>query len=297
MLLFYMIGVAMSVIYRITCIENKKYYIGSTVNKVQRWARHRRDLRTDKHKNKNMQASWNKYGEAAFLFEIIEVVEDALQLMAVEQRWLDACVGQPECFNYNKFADAPWRGKSGAEMPMYGKKLSLESRAKLSAALSGDKHPNWGRVLSAETRLKIKKANETNPWRGSTHTPEAIAKIAAASRGRPVSIETRYKRSIALKGREITSLTRAKISKTLSGEGNFWYGKERSDSFKEKVRKAVEVTNAEGVVTKYASIKAMREALGLTPTTVNRALKAGTPVLNGKLRGCTVKYVAPPAAV
>lgn len=287
----------MSIIYRITCVENGKFYIGSTMNKAQRWARHRKDLRAGNHPNKNMQASWSKYGEAAFLFEVVEEVSDVTLLLMVEQRYLDKVAGKEDCFNWAKYAGAPMRGRSGADTPNYGKKLSPEAKAHLSNINSGDKHPNWGKKLAPETVAKITETNKAYPHKDRKHTPEAIAKIAAASLGRPCSEETRAKRSLALKGREVSTAQRLQISRTLSGEGNFWYGKKRPESFKEKVRKAVLVTDHKGTQKEYPSIQALREELGLKPPTVNRALKSGLPLSRGDFMGWTFKYVAPPKAV
>lgn len=280
----------MGVIYRITCIANSKFYIGSTVNKAQRWARHRKGLRDGTHPNKHMAAAWAKHGEQAFVFEVLETVDDPAALFAAEQKYLDEHAGKDYCFNWALYAGAPMRGKFGPATANYGKEVSKEVRNKISASLAGENHPNWGKQLPESTRQKIKEANLNNPWRGAKHTPEAIAKIAAASRGRPVSEETRAKRSAALKGREIPLDQRLRISKTLSGPGNFWYGKERPDSFKEKIRKAVEATALDGVVTKYESIQALREALSLNPPTVNRALKSGKALVRGPYKGWSFKY-------
>jgi hypothetical protein len=130
------------------------------------------------------------------------------------------------------------------------------------------------------------------PHKDHKHTPEAIAKIAAASTGRVCTEETRAKRSIALKGREISTAQRLQISRTLSGAGNFWYGKERPESFKEKVRKAVTVINPEGGVTAYESIKSLRMVMGLKPPTVNRALQSGAPLARGPFKGWSFRYTA-----
>lgn len=280
----------MGIIYRITCTANGKFYIGSTVNKAQRWARHRRQLRDDTHPNKHMLAAWQAHGETAFVFEVLEDVAEPAALFAAEQKHLDQHAGKDYCFNWSLYAGAPMRGKSGAETPNFGKKVSGEVRKKISSALSGENHPNWAKSLAESTREKIKEANKVNPWKGSTHTPEAIAKIAAASRGRLVSEETRAKRSVALKGREISLDQRLRISQTLSGPGNFWYGKERPDSFKEKIRKAVDAIAPDGVVTRYESIQALREALGLKPSTVNRALKSGEALARGPYKDWAFKY-------
>lgn len=279
----------MSVIYRITCVENGKFYIGSTANKTQRWARHRKELRAKQHKNRNMQASWDKYGEAAFVFEVVEEVPDVLQLMAAEQRWLDGCVGQPDCFNHNRFADAPWRGKSGPGTPMWGRKQSPEAIEKMRAASSGPNNPHWGKPVPEERKARIRASNLAYPHTERRHTPEAIAKIAAASRGRPASLETRAKRSKALQGHEVSSVTRAKISATLSGEGNFWYGKKRPDHGA-KVSKAVLAISPDGAITEYASISALRAETGLKPPTVNRALSSGKPLAKGAYKGWQFRY-------
>ena len=69
-------------IYSIYCKENNKYYIGSASSTrnprkdkrgfLARLKRHTIDLRNNKHRNKYLQYSWNKYGEKAFEFSIIE---------------------------------------------------------------------------------------------------------------------------------------------------------------------------------------------------------------------------------
>lgn len=144
-----------------------------------------------------------------------------------------------------------------------------ESATAFGLGKSGDKNPMWGRTF--------------------THTDEAKAKIAAASRGREVSAETRAKRSAALKGREIPLEQRVRISKTLSGEGNYWYGKTRPDHGA-KVSKAVTATDPEGNVTTYPSIQALRGTMGLTPPTVNRALKSGAALTRGPYKGWQFAY-------
>lgn len=281
----------MNIIYKITCVENQKFYIGSTVNKNQRWARHRKDLRAGAHKNKNMQASWNKYGEAAFEFAVVEEVFDTVLLMQVEQRHLDACVGQPDCFNHNKFADAPWRGKSGAETPSYGLRHSEETRARISEKVRGENHPNWGKTIPPETAAKIRATNLAYPHADRKHTPEEIEKIAAAGRRRPQSALTRAKRIVSMQGHEVSSTTRMKISQSLSGENHPYYGKKRSVEFSEKVSHPVQTISPEGVITPYPSITALREALGLKAPTVNRALKSGQPLTKGPFRGWRFRYL------
>lgn len=58
-------------IYRIRNLVNGKCYIGSAFNFERRFILHRHFLRNQKH-NPKLQRAWNKYGEDAFVFEIIE---------------------------------------------------------------------------------------------------------------------------------------------------------------------------------------------------------------------------------
>lgn len=234
-------------IYKITNSENDHFYIGSSVNLTRRKSRHFSELRNNKHNNKHLQAAWNKYGELAFSFLVVELVENFDQLHIAEDRWLKGHVGASYCYNIGMAAISPMLGLSGLLSPTYGYQ----------------------------------------------HTPEAKAKISAAGKGREVSQETRAKRSAKLKGRVISQEQREQISKTLSGEGNFWYGKERSDEFKAKIRKAVVVTDQTGKETVYDSIQLLRNALQLKPTTVNRALKSGSPLARGPHAGLSFKYLAP----
>lgn len=282
----------MGIIYRITCSANQKFYIGSTVNKAQRWARHRKQLRDGTHPNKHMAAAWAKYGEATFIFEVLESVDDPAALFAAEQKYLDEHAGKDYCFNWSLYAGAPMRGKSGPETPNYGKKFSEETKQKIREKVSGALSPAYGVPVPEERKQRIRESNLRYPHKERKHTPEAIAKIAAASRGRPVSEETRAKRSAALKGREISLDQRLRISKTLSGAGNFWYGKERPESFKEKIRKAVEVVLPSGEVQQHVSIQALREATGLKAPTINRALKSGQALTKGPFKGWVFRYAS-----
>ncbi len=65
-----------------------RFYVGSSINISQRWREHRYQLRHNKHKNPHLQASWNKYGEQAFIFIIIEECDPTI-IIEREQYYLD----------------------------------------------------------------------------------------------------------------------------------------------------------------------------------------------------------------
>lgn len=59
-------------VYRITNIINNKVYIGSSVNLYKRIYEHFRELKINKHSNKILQNSFNKYGIENFMVDILE---------------------------------------------------------------------------------------------------------------------------------------------------------------------------------------------------------------------------------
>jgi len=138
---------------------------------------------------------------------------------------------------------------------------------------SGEKNPMWGRTFS--------------------HTEEAKVKIAAASAARVQTEEEKAKRRKSMRGHHVAASTKAKISATLSGEGNFWFGKKRPDHGA-KVSRAVVATSPDGKTLKYDSIQALREASGMKPPSVNRAVKSGVPLKRGPYKGWTFEYLDTP---
>lgn len=231
-------------IYKIINVVNNKFYVGSAVNFSRRKTRHFSELRTGKHNNRYLQAAWNKHGEAAFVFVVVEEVQDKATLLETENRWLKEHVGKDYCYNLGVDATAPMLG------------------------VSGELSPTWG----------------------YRHTKESLKKIGVASKARIQSDEEKAKRRGTMKGHGVSTETRLKISATLSGEGNYWYGKKRPDHGA-KVSKAVMLLSPSDEGTTYPSIQALRDATGMKPPTVNRALKSGKPITRGKFTGFSILYV------
>jgi group I intron endonuclease len=141
--------------------------------------------------------------------------------------------------------------------------------------MSGEKNAMWGKTFS--------------------HTDEAKAKIAAASAARVQTEEEKAKRRKSMRGHHVAASTKAKISATLSGEGNYWFGKKRPDH-SAKVSRAVVATSPDGKTLEYDSIQALREASGMKPPSANRALKSGLPLKRGPYKGWSFKYLDAPLA-
>jgi group I intron endonuclease len=278
--------VAENVIYKIRNLTNQKFYVGSAVDTRTRFRQHRKLLRRGLHHCKHLQASWNKYGEELFKFEVVEYVGSREMLEAAEDRWLCEHVGKPHCYNSGRSAKAPWRGTKGlGAHPSFGKKLSgstkeLIRRSALQQWASAD--PRTGKRHSEETKAKI-----------SARVQRALAE----GRGGKFipSPETRAKMSEALKGNQSakghvrTDEHRKKLSEANKGNQN-WLGKTHSVESRVKMGLAAVVVFPSGERRQFATISLLREAFGLKPPTVNRALKSGQPLTKGPYKGWSFFY-------
>ena len=76
-------------IYSITNICTGDMYIGQTIRHfTRRWNEHKRDLNSNNHNNKHLQSVWNKYGEEAFLFQIIHKCDELDNLNELEKYYI-----------------------------------------------------------------------------------------------------------------------------------------------------------------------------------------------------------------
>lgn len=75
-------------IYKITNHKTNKVYIGSTTNIITRQYDHFRLLNKNKHPNKHLQRSWNKYGPTIFSLLPLENTKKEDMLIR-EQYWID----------------------------------------------------------------------------------------------------------------------------------------------------------------------------------------------------------------
>ena len=149
-------------------------YIGSSVNIERRWWRHRSDLRGGWHRNLHLQRAWNKYGEDAFVFSVLEEVGDDM-LLVMEQEYLDDYFDRGHCYNIATIARSVGP-------------LAEETKRRMSAAHKGKK-------LSEETKRKIGDA-----FRGKPLSEEHKRKLSEAHKGKPLSALHRRRISEANKG-------------------------------------------------------------------------------------------------
>lgn len=207
----------MGTIYKITCTENGKIYVGSTNRSpVQRMKEHFQRLRKQSHSNAILKAAWCKYGEDSFIFDVIEECDDSILTEREDHyiRLLNSLA--PNGFNC-QMADRPEmteltrskmsKSKIGELNSFYGKKHSDVSRSRMSDSLKG-------KPLSDEHKASIRSSmsGDKNPFHGKSHSDETRKKISEKGRARRTSAETRTKQSQALKGRLIDETTRERMA-------------------------------------------------------------------------------------
>jgi group I intron endonuclease len=174
-------------IYRITCVKNQKIYIGSAVNLTVREQLHRRALIRGDHDNSMLQRAWRKYGETAFAWDVLELV-DPEHLVVREQHFIDLLGATDKLRGFNL---AP---KAGS---MLGFKQTPEAIEKVALAHRGKKQ-------SPELIEK-----RVAPLRGRKRSRETVEKAAEAQRGvkrQPLSDEHKSKVSAALMGKRPQNL-------------------------------------------------------------------------------------------
>jgi group I intron endonuclease len=164
----------MNVIYMIVNLMNNKRYIGQSTKLSLRWTKHRYMLNANIHPSKHLQAAWNKYGEKAFRFEILESNILLENLIEREKFYINLFKSNKREFGYNI------RIASGS---------------------------NAGIKYSSEIVEKNRLAHL-----GIKHTEGAKKKMSKASKGKPKSIEHRKNISIARKGKPNLKLRGRRLS-------------------------------------------------------------------------------------
>lgn len=135
-------------IYAIVNIHNGHRYIGSAVNLHSRWLRHKNELRRGIHRNRHLQHAWNKYGEDAFNFVVLENVKDKQNLIPIEQGYVSRM--RPE-YNISIIVDSP----------MMGRKHREESKKKISNSHIGIRPTDAVRHLLSVVHKGLKASVET----------------------------------------------------------------------------------------------------------------------------------------
>ena len=175
------------IIYTIRNKINGKQLIGQSVSTLQkRWRAHKREAFNNSHHNPHFQHAWNKYGEEAFVCELLDTAENIDELNALEVYYINITL---DTYNIRE------GGAKG--------RLSEETKRRMSEVRKG-----WcqgPKYHSEETKRKMSDAARGNKRRlGKKHSAATRKKIGIKSKGRILSKETRKKISKSLEGNQHT---------------------------------------------------------------------------------------------
>jgi hypothetical protein len=132
-------------IYRILNLINNKSYVGSAISYKQRISGHKTLLKKNKHFNKHLQASYNKYGIGNFKFELLEVVKNPQLLEKREKFNIKKLKSNNSKFGYNKRIDC---------ITNLGMKSSEQKKINLSLSHIGIKRTKQANLKIAKSQHK-----------------------------------------------------------------------------------------------------------------------------------------------
>lgn len=179
-------------IYAIRHRESGKVYIGSSIDIALRWRVHRSQLNCGKHHSRFLQRAWSKYGEGAFVFELVEEVADQAGLPARETWHIEAAGSADGRRGYNMApVGGSTRGIKLGPMPE-------ETRRKIASSHMGIRPNDAVRKRLSESRKSWKftdahRAAMSERMTGRQPTTETRQKLSESARN--ISAETRRKRS------------------------------------------------------------------------------------------------------
>ena len=159
----------LSGIYAIVHIASGKRYVGSAIDLRARSDQHKRALSTQRHGNRLLQRAWNKYGEGAFQFVILEYCKTEL-LLEAEQRYID----ERSEYNLSPTARSP-----------LGVRHTKETKAKYSAAAKIRMQyiaPSTRKKWSIAAKKQLGDPRQLAALIAAHTAPEATAKANAAKR-------------------------------------------------------------------------------------------------------------------
>lgn len=184
-------------IYQIRHIASGKVYVGSASNPRKRQGDHLRDLQNGKHHSRYLQRAYDKYGEDAFVFEVIEPVLFVELLIEREQHWIDTLHSADRKHGYNV---SPTAGS-----PL-GVKCTDEMRARQSER---------GKARNADPSVRAAYGAKMKAFFAD---PEELAKMSERSKAQFANPSERARMSDQSKARMADPAVRAYLSEVAKAQ-------------------------------------------------------------------------------
>jgi group I intron endonuclease len=192
-------------VYKVTCEETDKIYIGQTLNLQSRWWDHKSSATHQRRASNPLYQDMEKFGISCFSMTLLEKFEaDSIKelnnlLKSAEEEYIkkydtlapkgyNLCLGRsPGPLTRARLSDA----FSGSNHPNYGKPMSDDQKEKLRIA-------NTGKTLSEETKdkLRVRFSGEKNPFYGKKHSDETIKKLSEQAKGKYMGAKSPRARAV-----------------------------------------------------------------------------------------------------
>lgn len=230
-------------IYIIKNTINNKCYIGKAIDVNDRMKDHKYLLEDNKHTNKHLQASWNKYGAENFTFNLLEACDNlsSTELKEKEKHYIKQYKSNNYQFGYNKTSG----GEGGSD-------FTEETKQRISQSLKGrKKKPSSQKTINRrnETRKEYNVPGSMTgkePWnKGLTkENNETIKQISQKTKGITRSEETKQKMRESFKGRIISKEQRQKQSEIMKSITPWNKNRKMTDEEKEIRKEKMQGRNA-----------------------------------------------------
>ncbi len=200
-------------IYKITNQINGKCYIGKSETLPKRLSIHYSSIKGGWHRNKHLQAAWNKYGEENFTVCILEILDENEDINEREKYYISLYKSYDPNYGYNLTMGGDGGNSYVDCMTEEEKEKHYKKHKELRM---GEKNCNYGKhlytdgiemkyltedeITEYEKKGWYKGANESfkkgcrertkgtnNPFYGKKHSPETVQKIMDTKRKNNVS--------------------------------------------------------------------------------------------------------------
>lgn len=267
-------------VYKITHVESKRFYVGSSVNVKMRVDYHLSALRKGVHGNQYLQNAYNKYGESAFTFRAHRYCATPEEARVVEQSFLD----NPKYFGVKLFNIS--RSSTGGNLIAGLSDKDYEALRKRKS--------KTGKIVQNRPEVKKRKSElnsgSGNPMYGKKHTEESKSSMsknqkAGWTKARKKAHSEKRKKYFEDNPEARTILQES--GKRRKGELNAFFGKTHSEETKARIREKAKQRYSEGNVPSnsrkvkahgkvYNSVSECARLLGVAPMTVIFRIKSNS---------------------
>ncbi len=210
------------VVYTARNLVNGKVYVGSTVSWPTRQTNHIRNLNRDCHGNEHIQQDWTKYGEANFVWEIVEKCPSKYRRER-EQWWIECLRSNVPEFGYNK--SYPVRSVAPSE------RMTEVHKAYWSGLEGEERKVRLAHLTDPERNPKINSAKMTERLKDPVFKAKVLAGLTRA----------RNENNVHPTKAQLEALTKARlnaIAKNKTPEARAKQRQNNLDQFKDPVIRA-----------------------------------------------------------